>query len=42
MNSDLNLGSDKNTFFFEVSLDDCVEELKQNVRLHVIFITDYN
>ena len=42
MNSDLNLGSDKNTFFFEVSLDDCVEELKQNVRLHIIFIRDYN
>ena len=42
MNSDLNLGSDKNTFFFEVSLDDCEEELKENVRLHIIFIRDYN
>lgn len=39
MNSDLNMGSDKNTFFFEVGMETKPEN---NVRLHVIFVRDYS
>ena len=38
MNSDLNQSPDKNTFFFEIGLED---ELKDNVKLHIIFVKDY-
>lgn len=38
MTSDLNMGDDKNTLFFEIGLEDTVPD---NVRLHVIFTRDY-
>lgn len=37
-NSDLNLGEDKNTFFFEIQLE---HDIDSNTKLHVIFIRDY-
>ena len=38
MNSDLNQSPDKNTFFFEIGLQ---EEMDDNVKLHMIFVRDY-
>lgn len=39
INSDLHLGEDKNTFFFEINLE---HELHPNTKLHVIFVRDYS
>jgi len=39
MTSDLNLGDDKNTLYFEIALQN--KPLPENVRLHVIFTRDY-
>ena len=38
MNSDLHQSPDKNTFFFEIGLED---EIDENVKLHMIFVRDY-